>query len=56
MLLNQKQYAKIKLLNKQVLKYKDRKGNLEEFIKRKKELRRLLIIRDEVKENRQILI
>ncbi|MFW4370922.1 MAG: hypothetical protein EHV01_003150 [Spiroplasma sp. hy2] len=56
MLLNQKQYAEIKLPNKQVLKYKDTKGNLEEFIKRQKEFRRLLRIRDEVKENRQLLI
>ncbi|WP_342256454.1 hypothetical protein [Spiroplasma endosymbiont of Poecilobothrus nobilitatus] len=56
MLLNQKQYAEIKLLNKQVLKYKDTKGNLEEFIKLQKEFRRLLRIRDEVKENRQALI
>ncbi len=56
MLLNQKQYAEIKLLNKQVLKYKDKKGNLEEFIKRQKEFWRLLRIRDEVKENRQVLI
>jgi len=32
------------------------KGNLEEFIKRQKEFRRLLRIRDEVKENRQVLI
>ncbi|GAA6238389.1 MAG: hypothetical protein SPLM_05090 [Spiroplasma phoeniceum] len=37
MLLNQKQYAEIKLINKQVLKYKDTKGNLEEFIKHQKE-------------------
>lgn len=56
MLLNQKQYAEIKLLNKQVIKYKNTKGNLEEFIKRQKEFRRLLRIRDEVKENRQALI
>ncbi|UZQ30041.1 MAG: hypothetical protein OHM56_00240 [Spiroplasma phoeniceum] len=56
MLLNQKQYVEIKLLNKKVLKYKDTKGNPEEFIKRQKELRRLLRIRDEVKENRQLLI
>lgn len=56
MLLNQKQYAEIKLLNKQVLKYKDTKGNLEEFIKRQKEFRRLLRIRYEIKENRQLLI
>lgn len=56
MLLNQKQYAEIKLLNKQVIKYKNTKGNLEEFIKRQKEFRRLLRIHDEVKENRQALI
>ncbi|WP_424525763.1 hypothetical protein [Spiroplasma endosymbiont of Glossina fuscipes fuscipes] len=56
MLLNQKQYAEIKLLDKQVLKYKNTKGNIEEFIKRQKEFQRLLRIRDEVKENRQALI
>ncbi|KAF0851448.1 MAG: hypothetical protein EIB84_01280 [Spiroplasma poulsonii] len=56
MLLNQKQYAEIKLLDKQVLKYKNTKGNIEEFIKRQKEFQRLLRIREEVKENRQALI
>ncbi|WP_425379435.1 hypothetical protein [Spiroplasma endosymbiont of Stenodema calcarata] len=55
-LLNQKQYAEIKLLDKQVLKFKNTKGNMEEFIKRQKEFQRLLRIREEVKENRQALI
>ncbi|WHQ36492.1 hypothetical protein [Spiroplasma sp. SV19] len=56
MLLNQKQYAEIKLLDKQVLKYKNTKGNIEEFIKHQKEFQRLLRIREEIKENRQALI
>ncbi|AHF60950.1 hypothetical protein P344_03080 [Spiroplasma mirum ATCC 29335] len=56
MLLNQKQHIEIRLLNKQLLKNKTTKANIEDFIKKQKEFQDLLRIREEIKENRDLLI